>query len=277
MSSADRKAGASAHPERAPFGLPTLLGATLAALALLTSQVGAAWFVAFLVTLTGIASAGLARVLARRQGLAVPTALVVIGSASFPLLALWLGETGVLPIAAGILIVAAGSFVLMQSRPGLLPSLAGSVLSTLYIGLPAAYMVLIRLTERGPYLVVAFLLMVGAYQLAARIGSASRRSRGVGGRGWSGPVLGIVACLIAASGATRLSATPLGLSSVVGLGLIVGVAAAVGDLSGGRLRLERPSDDRESLRPVRSGFLRLLDAALLAAPAFFYGYRLYLT
>jgi hypothetical protein len=200
-------------------------------------------------------------------------------TAIFPLLVLQGGEAGLLWGSAFAFAALAVASVLMGVARGLVSSLAFSVLVVIYPAVLACHLILIKGFPRGSAMVLAYLFMAGGYLAVGSLVERFRASRPDAGPrgqilrlGWLAVVAGLFAAQAIAFSARALLDLPLGIVAVAILALVVSAAAAVGDLIGVFLWEERP--DR---RGGAAAGLQYLNAVLLAAPAFYYGFRLYLS
>jgi hypothetical protein len=200
---------------------------------------------------------------------------------SFPLLVVQAGETGLLWAATISLGVLAGASVLRGLRPGLVASLALALVDVVYISSLGSHLVLIKDFRSGSQMVTAFFLMVGAYEAASAMVAARRPEGRATAKAvphgawfdWRAGLGGALACEAVALGARTLIGLPLEVTAMLILGLVVAAAAALGSSIGSLVAEDLGA--RLSGREVAA--LRHLNAALVAAPAFYYGFRLYLS
>jgi hypothetical protein len=200
---------------------------------------------------------------------------------SFPLLVVYRGEAGLLWGPTITFAVLAGASVLRGLRPGLVASLALAIFAVVYIAALGSHLILIKDFRSGSQMVTAFLMMTGAYEGASAFVAARRR----GGPGagevsrpwdwfdWRAGLAGALACEAVALGAWFVIDLPMKIAAVVILGLVVAAAAATGNAVGAFVA----EDVRNRVREADVPALRHLNAVLLAAPAFYYGFRLYLS
>ena len=200
---------------------------------------------------------------------------------SFPLLVVQAGETGLLWAATISFVVLAGASIMRGLRPGLVASLALALLDVVYISSLGSHLVLIKDFRSGSQMVTAFFLMAGAYEAASALVVARRPERRATPKAarhkawfdWRAGLAGALACEVVALGARMLIGLPLEMTAILILGLVVAAAAALGSAIGGLVAEDLGA--RLSGREVAA--LRHLNAALVAAPAFYYGFRLYLS
>jgi predicted CDP-diglyceride synthetase/phosphatidate cytidylyltransferase len=254
-----------------------IVGVSLGLLALLTARIGPAPFLGVVVLVLLEGSVEMVRLVASRLGLSVPPLLAAVGAVAFPLAAFRWGEPGILTGAALAVLGIATVLVLRGLRPAVVPSAAVTLLAALYVGFLGSYPLLVRSSPRGAALVTVFLLMLAAYHLGRSLAANPRIPSWVPGGSARLEVAGVLGCLITAAIAGPLMSLPFAAAPFLGLGIAVGVAAALGSIAMGVLRRDLRVEDRLGAMPGFGGLLMQLGPVLLAGPAFFYGFRLYLT
>lgn len=257
-----------------------MIGLLIVAAAVATSQLGAVWFLVLVGILVLSAAFELARIFAR-GGLGVQPPYVGIVSLVFPLAAFRWGERGLMLGAAAAMILVAAPAVLRGQRPGAIDALAASLFTVMYVGFLSSYAVLVRGAGRGRQLLLALSAMVALYHLGRWFGTSRLGRRLESPAGWvpslRGAVLGVAGSLLGALGSVLVLRAPFDLAPMLGLGLSTGVASTVGSLSGALVRTDLKLGALEATVPGYGGIVARLEAVLFAAPAFFYGFRLYLT
>jgi phosphatidate cytidylyltransferase len=165
-------------------------------------------------------------------------------------------------------------------------SIGFTLLGPLYVGLLFGHMVLLREVARGipgaTYRAGAILLAVPlvltwlndtvAYFAGRRWGRRRLLARVSPGKSWEGAVAALVAS--AAAGTALLPALDVfdawhGLA----VGILVGVAAPLGDLVESALKRDAGVKDSSRLVPGHGGILDRFDSALFSVPAFYYYLR----
>ncbi len=200
-------------------------------------------------------------------------------AAAFPFLVVQGGEGGLLWGSALAFATLAVAAVLIGLRRGFVSSLAGALLTVVYPAVLACHLVLIRGFPRGREMVLSYLVMAGAYVAVAslveerRAGAAASRVEGKGiSPDWLAALAGLAASQAIAFAARALLGLRLELSAAAILALVVAAAAEVGRAIGAFVSERR----RGETGPASIG-LEHLNAVLVAAPAFYYGFRLYLS
>ena len=194
-------------------------------------------------------------------GLALFAALLVFAYLRSPV--------GLLAAAAATLLLLP-TLVLFSSPPvtSLLPSSAGSVFATLYVGLGASAMVGLRTLGWKP---VVFLLAVvwvsdsAAYYVGRRLGkrklaptvSPKKTWEGLWGQLGGGLVAGLAAALVLGGASVPLAAA---------FGVAVAGLAVVGDLLESTFKRSCAVKDSGGILPGHGGFLDRLDSLLYASP-----------
>jgi len=231
--------------------------------------------------------------MAAARSLPLDPAVVAGGAAAIaaaPALAPWIAGCG--PFAApGLAAVAAVAVLIVafaiavagydpDRRP--LVRVTGSVAAAIWIGLPLAFMVALRLHGHalpdralGGLLPILSLIAVvkgsdtAAYAIGSMVGTHRMAPRLSPGKTWEGAAGGIVGAMATAwlvidvlgkgSPVTPLGGWPL-------FGLCVGCAGILGDLAESLVKRELDAKDSGRSLFGMGGFLDLIDSLLLAAP-----------
>lgn len=179
------------------------------------------------------------------------------------------GEAGIL-WATGIgFVLLAGLSVFRGLRPDSLNSLARSVLAVSYLGSFGSYFVLIRGLEDGTRMIWSLALMIIAFQLTTVLVRERLPARsGLRASQLRAKVAGAVVCVGVAMAARWLLELDLGLFSTAVLGLVVAMAATLGQAAARLASEDLYRDSRIA------GMFEWLNGLLFAAPALFYTLRL---
>ena len=205
----------------------------------------------------------------------------------FPLAAAVEGEAGILWASGVSFVVLSAGYVFRGLRRHSLQTLSESLMVVLHLGLLGSYLVLVA--TLGNRLLVALVLMVAAFEAAYGILAARRDlSRDPQARRAGPPPQkpaaalfpplavagGVVACQVAALLTRFVLPSPLGVVSLLMLGAAVAAAAALGHAGAALVAEDLDWEPgRKGLDPAVFGSV---NALLLAAGAFYYGFRLYL-
>jgi hypothetical protein len=252
--------------------VPVFVAAAVAGAALLASWIGSGVFVAFVAALAVGSSLDLARLLARRE-IKVATFLCAAWAAALVVVVYEFGISR-LPVALALgLVVVGARFVAGGLRGGVLTSVASSVLVIVYVGFLGSFTALLRSGASGTRLIASLVLMLLAFgAVRAFVDSRSRADRPAG---WTAFAAGTAASVVFAVVSLLFLPSVLGVRAMVSLGLIVGVAASVGEASGRMFR--SGAGALEAVMPGSGGLVGRLGPALMAAPALHYGLKLYLS
>lgn len=207
-----------------------------------------------------------------------------------PLLPLWVGNIGVLVSAfvagpeamvMGFILTAGGVFVWRVVDGGGVAAVtdaATAVFGSAYISLLAGFAILLLTQDRGPLLVVTFILCavandVGGYAAGVLFGRHAMAPSISPKKSWEGFAGSLL--LAAVVGTVMLWVV---LDAEWWSGLIVGgvivVVATLGDLAESLLKRDLGLKDMGTLLPGHGGIMDRLDSLLMAAPA---GYLLLTT
>jgi len=177
-----------------------------------------------------------------------------LGAAMFPVAVYFNGEHGLLWAGAALILAVAPAMIFAASVKGATARAGGQVWIAFYAGVGLSYLILIRQTLPGLRLLICLLFMVIAYKAAKALSGLS--------------AAGVAAAGVAAALAAIVLQAPFTLWPMVILGLVVGAACLLGDFGGQMLS--------EELTGPSLLVIGALDALLIALPAFYYGFRLYL-
>lgn len=263
--------------------LPALVGAAVAVVALLSSWAGDVFFTWFTAVLTLLTARELMVLLAGAESRS-PGWAVAIGAGIFPLAASRWGLPGAAVAVALVVPLLAGRLVVRGLVEGAM-RLAGIVMFVaLYVGLFGTYLVMVgkhlQVDGSGTPLVAALILMLSGYHLGTWVGDER-----IGGKSmthlpwvpsWTGAFIGIGGSVAGGLISIAFMGEPFGVASLSLLSVVVGLAALVGELAAGLVFSESDGVGRGATVPGYGGLFVALQAALLSAPAFFFGFRLYL-
>jgi len=150
---------------------------------------------------------------------------------------------------------------------------AWTVLSVLWIGGGAAGAVAILVLEDGIFLLIAFALSVAADDIAAyfvgtRFGKHKMAPSISPAKSWEGFAGGVAGALIGTYG-FFVAAHGIAVLQGLGLGILIGLLAPVGDLIESMAKREIGIKDSGTLLPGHGGVLDRLDAIVFCAPFVF--------
>jgi CDP-diglyceride synthetase len=160
-------------------------------------------------------------------------------------------------------------------RANVTRAVAFTLLPVLTVGLLGAYVIALRSARDGFRLAWVFALMAVGAELGSiattwlfRRGSLTPRAR----RTWEHYTGAAVGALLAAIVAALAAAPPFTWTRAIVLALLVAASAATGDLAWAMVEDDLARDER-GVRRAPAVVLRRIDGALLAAPVFFYVFR----
>lgn len=276
--------GADGAPGRQMGGrdLPIAIGVGLAlgALFVLALRLGPRFAVALVVIVVVAAAIEFFDGL-RRVGYQPATLLGLVAVAALPVAAYWRYESGVLLVLAITLVATLGWYVLADLEVKAVPNIAVTFLGIGYIGFLGAYAALmLAIPEAG----TGILFGVVACTVAADVGALFVGS-GVGGaplapsispnKTVAGLVGGVLASVVVGLVlGTTLAPWDGELVYGLQLGIVVGLAAALGDLVESRMKRDLGLKDFGTLLPGHGGVLDRCDAFLFTLPAAYYLVRI---
>ena len=229
-----------------------------------------------------LAAAEAARLL-RDSGLPVPTPLA-IGSSVAALLSVavifmqppWPIASAVVPT---VVVAVLGLSLLILSRhrsvAGVVPGAAGTLLVAVYLGVLPAFLIAIRQVWSG-WVVVGIVLTIkssdiGAYFAGRSLGRNKLIPWLSPGKTWEGLVGGVITAAVvggllalATGGAAGTGRVPVWLGAVGGA--LLAVVGQLGDLAESLLKRTAGAKDSGTLLPGMGGVLDVIDSLLFAAP-----------
>ena len=275
--SASRAAGGRNMP------VAIAVGAVIAAVFILLSRLGPRYVMVLVVAVLGLAAVEFLDTV-RRQGYQPAQLVGIVATVALPLAAYWRGEAGI-PIvlfvafaAATLWFVASGS---LDSAP--LPNLAVTVLAVVYIGLMGAYAALILSMRdsfgksHGTGTLVALVVGTVAYDIGGLVfGSAIGRSPLIPwispNKTWEGLFAGCVMAFVSILVVgvwLKIEPWTRGIHAVQ-LGVVVAIAAPLGDLVESMLKRSLGVKDFGNMLPGHGGVLDRFDGLLFVLPSGYY-------
>ena len=144
------------------------------------------------------------------------------------------------------------------------------MVGSLYIGLTLSYAILLRNLDNGALwlslaVAVVFAVDSSAYFVGRRIGKRYMAPKISPNKTWEGAIGGMVGGVIAILAFTSLSSlsSSMNVGDVIVLGLIIGLAAQVGDLIESKIKRMQNVKESGGLIPGHGGVLDRLDSVLL--------------
>lgn len=177
------------------------------------------------------------------------------------------------PVISGIIIGTLVIGILQQNREGWLVSWALTLAGALYIGGLGGYFLLVRALPNGMLwttlaLVTAWMADAGAYFVGTRLGKHKFFPRISPKKTWEGAIGGALAASLTLGVLGWVFSLPLAHCLV--LGLLIGLAAILGDLAESLLKRQTGVKDSSNLIPGHGGMLDRLDSLLFTAVVTYY-------
>lgn len=230
---------------------------------------GIFFFIVFLVTAGALMESGL---LLRHNAVSVNWSLLFSGGLLFPIAAWFLGASYLLPLIFLIIICV---FLQEFLRPMGQPLTRGGahLLVILYGGFLPSHFILLRLQAQGFYLLFLVFLATwvtdtGAYLVGSRWGRHKLVPHISPRKSWEGAIGGLILAVIVMAYARNF--LPVDLPSGWLVGLLISVAAQLGDLVESAMKREAGVKDSGWILPGHGGILDRIDSLLLAVPLFYY-------
>jgi phosphatidate cytidylyltransferase len=204
-----------------------------------------------------------------------PLALVAAVAAAAPPLVSLAGEAYVLGAVVAGVVVLASAFVL-SSEPGRdAQDLVWGVSTSLYFGLLATFLVLLREGDSGRDLLFFTILTVwitdtGAYFVGRSIGRHKLAPVISPGKTVEGSIGSFITGFIAVLALNEVFGLGLELEHQIALGLLLPVVIMLGDLAESALKRSLGLKDSSGLVPGHGGVADRLDSLLFAGPAVYY-------
>jgi CDP-diglyceride synthetase len=272
--------GRGVPPDEAPTGLGSRIvaGGGLAFAALAASQLGTGGLVVVVAIAAAMAAAELARNFAA-GGLNAPPLIYAASAALLPVAVYYFREPGLAGAAAALIILAAARWVLGRPGRAAVESIAAFVLTALYVGFCAGYLILLRLGG-GARLILGLVIVVASFHAGRWLGDTRLRTPALAPHlgptpTMSGALAGLAGALLGVAALLSLLDVALRPRLVIEIGLATGSALTLGMFAWALIRPERSARQLDEDRSdFPGGVLNALQAGLLSAPALFYALRL---
>ncbi len=199
----------------------------------------------------------------------------------------FLGSRPVVPAAVPLLAVTVlavvAAMALRDTPDAMLRTASSTLFPVLFVGMMLGTVVGLRSRagEDGTDTLLLLLVCVicsdtAAYYVGSAIGRHPLAPVLSPRKTWEGVAGGLVASLAGALLAHFWFYRRLGLSHARALGALLSAAGVLGDLAESMVKRAAGAKDSSSLLPGHGGFLDRMDSLLLAGPALYYYYRLFL-
>lgn len=177
------------------------------------------------------------------------------------------------PLLSGVVVGTLVMGILQQNQEGWLVGWALTLVGALYIGGLGGYFLLVRALPNGMLwtilaLVTAWVADAGAYLVGTRVGKHKFFPRISPKKTWEGALGGALAAPLTLCTLGWIFSLPLAHCFV--LGLLIGLAAILGDLAESLLKRQTGVKDSSNLIPGHGGMLDRLDSLLFTAVVTYY-------
>ncbi|MDO9556978.1 MAG: phosphatidate cytidylyltransferase [Coriobacteriia bacterium] len=152
---------------------------------------------------------------------------------------------------------------------------ATTVFGAVYVGFTLSHFVLIRQLDAGTELALATIFSVWAndvfaYLVGSAFGRHKMAPRISPNKSWEGFFAGTLFTVVVWVAVYYVASTGLSLGSLIMIGIIVSIAATVGDLAESRLKREAGVKDSGKNLPGHGGFLDRFDSLILVSIVTYY-------
>jgi len=196
----------------------------------------------------------------------------------------WLGQKAfaaliLAPLVALVLALMVRTCVRRAGLASQVRNIGVTVLGVLYIALPMTFLVQTRFLNEGWNLILLVVAAtkatdIGAYFAGVLFGRHKLAPRISPNKTVEGAVGGVLASAIAtaalAHGMTIHTLIDRGLPAILSFGLVLGVAAQIGDLTESVVKRSTGTKDSGNMLPAFGGVLDLVDSFLVSAPVSYF-------
>lgn len=255
---------ASSMPGRAGRNLPAAVGVGLGlGVAIIASLVVyKALFLIVVAAAIGVALWELAGALGRR-GIATPLPLMLAGEAGM-LIAAYYGGPRVLIVVFAVTMLATTLWRMTQGQDGFVQDIASTVFCLVYLPFLASFVALLLDADNGVEQVVTFIVVtiasdIGGYAVGVLFGRHPMAPAISPKKSWEGFAGSTVACGLAGALCVALLLGGVWWVGVL-LGVVVAVAATLGDLAESLIKRDLGVKDMSSILPGHGGMMDRLDS-----------------
>jgi phosphatidate cytidylyltransferase len=213
----------------------------------------------------------------RRVGYQPATLAGLVACAAMPLAAYWVGESGLPLVMMLTVVVALLWYLWAEPEVPMVPNTAVTVLSVAYVGMLGSYAALMLRLPNGTGILLGVIVCTVAYDVGGLfVGSSAGRSplapNVSPGKTVEGLIGGCLAAVLAGVVLNLAGLTPWDdkLVHAFQLGVVVAIAAPVGDLVESKIKRDLGVKDMGTILPGHGGVLDRFDAFLFGLPAVYY-------
>jgi phosphatidate cytidylyltransferase len=266
-------------PSGRNMGAAVAVGVGLLAIFAVASKLGKGYLVAIVVAVLAFAAVEFYDTV-RRQGYQPAQLLGIVAVAVMPLAAYWRGTDGVMAVLAFAMIATLVLFMLsgsIESNP--LPNTAATMLGIVYIGVLGSFAgLMLGQFQHGIHTLVALVVGTVAYDIFGLVFGSSIGKHPLvewisPNKTWEGLLFGFLGAFLSIVVMTKFGKwTPWNTQLMHGiqLGLVVGIAAPLGDLAESMLKRSLGVKDFGNILPGHGGVLDRFDCYLFSLPAVYF-------
>ncbi len=266
-------------PSGRNMGAAVAVGVALLAIFAVASKLGKGYLVAIVVAILAFAAVEFYDTV-RRQGYQPAQLLGIVAVAVMPLAAYWRGTDGVMAVLAFAIIATLVLFMLsgsIESNP--LPNTAATMLGIVYIGVLGSFAgLMLGQFQHGIHTLVALVVGTVAYDIFGLVFGSSIGKHPLAewispSKTWEGLLFGFLGAFLSIVVMSKFGKwTPWDakLMQALQLGLVVGIAAPLGDLAESMLKRSLGVKDFGNILPGHGGVLDRFDCYLFSLPAVYF-------
>ena len=255
------------------------VGVALLAIFFVASRLGKGYVVAIVVAVLAFAAVEFYDTV-RRQGYQPAQLLGIVAVAAMPLAAYWRGSDGIVTVLALAMIATLILFMLsgsIESNP--LPNTAATMLGVVYIGVLGSFAgLMLGQFPNGVHTIVALVVGTVAYDICGLVFGSSIGKHPLvewisPNKTWEGLLFGFLGAflsIVVMSKFGNWKPWDAKLLHAVQLGLVVGIAAPLGDLAESMLKRSLGVKDFGNILPGHGGVLDRFDCYLFSLPAVYF-------
>jgi phosphatidate cytidylyltransferase len=257
---------------RAGRDLPAAIavGVTLATLILLTVYTVRVVWIGVICAAVAVGTYELVRAL-HTAGLQVPLIPLLVTAPVLPAVAYAQGPQA-LAAAALLAVFVAIAWRILEPPPRLMPDLAASAFTIVYVGFLAGFAALLSTPGDGPRRVTIFIAVaaasdIGGYAAGVLSGGRHKLAPTISpGKSWEGLVGGAITCMVTGGIMLPLMLDDATVLEGIAFGLATVATATIGDLGESMLKRDIGIKDMSNLLPGHGGVMDRLDSLLTTAP-----------
>jgi phosphatidate cytidylyltransferase len=205
----------------------------------------------------------------RTKNITVPQVPLAIGAVAMPVAA-WQGGTESLLVALALTAAGVIGWRLVDGPSGFAADATGGIFVAVYVPFLASFTILMDVDSDGAHRVATYVILVvcndvGGYAAGVLFGKHPMAPRISPKKSWEGMAGSLTACAVggALCVSLLLDANP---AAGAALGLVMAVAATLGDLGESVLKRDIGVKDMGTLLPGHGGLMDRMDSLLVAAP-----------